>query len=168
MINYRNGVFETNSSTVHALCIGKDSLVQPVKSVIFKHASFGNYSDKEVYISKDARASYLYELLLHDASLSGVPFEDSANVKTVKKYLDDKNILYAFEDETENTVSFYDNRYGYANILDYILASSDNFMQYLFGDNILLLVKYDHYMVDDARRCVVSQIDKARYKCVVA
>lgn len=64
MINIRKGLFETNSSSTHAICIGKsnDNLQIP-KHLRFSVGEFG--WETEFYYDTTSKASYLYTALLH-------------------------------------------------------------------------------------------------------
>ena len=78
MINIRKGLFETNSSSTHAICIGKDNHNLEIPSELtFQVGEFG-WEERFLYDIED-RASYLYTLLLHICD--GVIEEKLENIK---------------------------------------------------------------------------------------
>ena len=58
MINVRQNLFETNSSSVHAICIAKDNNYYIPKSLHFAFGEFG--WETEVLTNPESLASYLY------------------------------------------------------------------------------------------------------------
>ena len=90
MINIRQGVFESNSSSCHSICISKT----PVKNcdnrtINFRLSDFG-WSEETCYNTED----YLYTAIVCS---NLTPIEVEMYLDKLKKILDKHNIHYSFE-----------------------------------------------------------------------
>lgn len=130
MIQIRNSVFETNSSSTHSIAISKKNPVIG-KYIHFRIGEFGWEND-----CVDT-ADYLYTAILEQD-------ESDEMLEQLKNILDSYSIEYKFEEP-----KYIDNEYGYK-WLDYgyvdhsdearefiftILSNEDLLMRYLFGDS---------------------------------
>ena len=62
MRNIRKGVFETNSSSVHSICISNDAVKDLPGFVKFGRQMFGR--EGKVYYNIEDKAAYLYEAIM--------------------------------------------------------------------------------------------------------
>lgn len=143
----RKGVFETNSSSVHSICIAKDSCTDQEypEKLYFKHGEFG--WEYECYRTPEEKASYLYE------AVCGI-YENRADRENIKNQLFDilgkKGIIAEFEEDKEDEYGF---REGYIDHcwevkewLDSVLHSEKRLMNFLFSDK-----SYVHTGNDNSR-----------------
>ena len=121
MRQIRNGVFETNSSSTHSICIQKKPAMASEV-----HFTFGEYGweERTVYDT----ASYLYTLIMgyHDAE---------EKLARLKEILDAHDIKYTFE---EKRSGWFENGYvdhdGNArSFVEAVLSNEDLLFRYLFG-----------------------------------
>ena len=91
----RRDLFETNSSSVHTLCVSKTVNPDKPDKVVFARGRFG--WGPEVFNDMSDRLSYLYENLL------GIADESTRNsyIDMLKKYLDSIHVEYAFEHDAD-------------------------------------------------------------------
>lgn len=61
MLKVRKNVFETNSSSVHSICITKKSInqIEFPEKIVFKHGEFGR--DDMILNTPEEKASYFYQ-----------------------------------------------------------------------------------------------------------
>lgn len=86
MIKVRNGVFETNSSSVHSIVISDKDPEKLPKKIVFRRAEFN--MDREDITTVYERASYLYELIL---SCDDDYMQDQ-RLEELKEFLESKGI----------------------------------------------------------------------------
>lgn len=128
----RQGVFETNSSSTHAICISKDhdarKLTVP-NSVSFEHGEFGWECRKLMSIRE--KASYLYEAIL------GMYQYDNPEEKInrIKEILNKYDITCDFE-LSSNNVGYIDHvrTDDMSDWLEKMMNDDDSLLTYLFGD----------------------------------
>lgn len=139
----RQGCFETNSSSVHAICIAKGDYSLR-NHIDFKFGEFG--WELEEYHSLENKASYLIT-----AIFSGMKKETDKNLEKLKTILDKHNISYSIP-EAEIKVSNYDNETfeyyyidGYidhsedtGDFIDAVLSDEDKLLHYLFGESMVI------------------------------
>jgi hypothetical protein len=126
----RNGLFETNSSSVHTLVIGhhgQDIFANLPKRVDFKldwQYCYCNVEDPIQY-----KANYLYRAIAFD-------YHPSDSIKQIKEYLDKYNIEYTFENPLESEdFDFRDGSNGPTEFVDIILQDETTFMYFLFSED---------------------------------
>lgn len=139
----RQGCFETNSSSTHAICIAKgDYSLQ--NHIDFKFGEFG--WELEEHHSLENKASYLITTIF-----SGMKKETDKNLEKLKTILDKHNISYSIP-EAEIKVSNYDNETfeyyyidGYidhsedaGDFIDAVLSDEDKLLRYLFGESMII------------------------------
>ena len=142
MIKIRKNCFETNSSSIHAICIDTKSLLNEEK-IEFKFMNFG--WEEKIYDSISAKACYLYTAIM------GIGYKDEADerLKRLKKILDDNNIKYSFK--AAETDSFEDNKKEYytfdgyvdhcgelRQFIDELLSDENLLIKFLFGDSMII------------------------------
>lgn len=140
----RRCVFETNSSSTHAICIAKDGY--ELKDHIDFHT--GEYGwEYEEYGDLDNKASYLITAILSMEK----EYADE-KLMQLKSILDDNNITYTIPEPNikqykydGKTHRYYDTGYDYIDHveklkswLDDLLLDSDKLFRYFFGDSIII------------------------------
>lgn len=151
----RRCVFETNSSSTHAICIAKDGY--ELKDHIDFHT--GEYGwECEEYGDLYNKASYLITAILSMEK----EYADE-KLMQLKSILDDNNITYTIPEPNiksykydEKTHRYYDIGYDYIDHvgelkswLDDILLDSDKLFRYLFGDSIIITGNDNDYEFRD-------------------
>lgn len=131
MIQIRNNVFETNSSSTHSICISKKP-VDAGDHVDFHIGEYGGSLDEV-----DA-ADYLYTAILM--------FDDWKELLgKLKDILDSYGVRYTFEKpefEEDNGYNwlvngYIDHGYDTRDFVDAVLHDEDMLMRLLFGDSIV-------------------------------
>lgn len=108
----RIGVFETNSSSTHSICIPKeDAELELPKQIHFHFGEFGWECDTLDSISE--KASYLYTGLVYN--------DRKSDIDAVFKTLRDKDVEVTFEEPIYNTRTYKD-----SNGIEQSYTSSDN------------------------------------------
>ena len=145
MINIRQGVFESNSSSCHSICISKT----PVKNcdnrtINFRLSDFG-WSEETCYNTED----YLYTAIVCSDL---TPIEVEMYLDKLKKILDKHNIHYSFEPYKVVHSEYGDyctckreHRWGVGidharevlPLVDKLLDDENLLMRYLFGDSVI-------------------------------
>ena len=136
-IQIRNGVFETNSSSTHALCVAKempDMTKVKNKQLVFKHKGFG-WQFKELH-DVESRASYLYEALLDYKS----DYPDAINwiYETLGKYGIEASFEIEYEDEFDRWVGGIDHSEGLVSFLSYVMRNENHLIKWLFGNSLII------------------------------
>lgn len=131
MIQIRNGVFETNSSSTHSIAISKKP-VMAGKYISFGIGEFG----WENGIADTA--DYLYTAILEQHNPSEL-------LNKLKEILDKHSIEYKFEEPRYEksyngkyeylAYGYIDHSYELGEFLDVILNDEDLLMRYLFGNS---------------------------------
>ena len=140
----RTNVFETNSSSTHAICIAKDGY-ELKDHIDFHTGEYGWECDE--YGDLDNKASYLITAIL---SMD----KESADEKLIqlKGILDENEITYTIPELNVNSCEYgkkkhyyYDIGYDYIDHagelrswLDDLLSDSDKLFRYLFGDSFIV------------------------------
>lgn len=140
----RRGVFETNSSSTHAICITKDNMYQIEKHIDFR---FGEYGwEYREYDTPHEKASYLITAIFSYS-------KDYADKywERLKSILDSKGITYSIKlpavkyDDALDCSNYYDLGYCYidhvgetSEFVEAVLADPDRLMRYLFGDSFIV------------------------------
>lgn len=98
-IKIRNSVFETNSSSIHSICITKnnDSVVLPEK-IFFVGRDFG--WEQDIYYDTESKAAYLYTAILQLGKYNII--DEGKSIQFIANVLMKNNVDYEFvksEDE---------------------------------------------------------------------
>lgn len=128
-IQIRQGLFETNSSSVHTLVIGHHG--QDIFANLPKRVDFKLDRPYRFGVEKPIqyKANYLYHAIAFD-------YHPSENIKIIKEYLDKYNIEYTFENPLEN--ENFDFNSGSDNPTEFvhiILQDETTFMYFLFSED---------------------------------
>lgn len=150
MRQIRTGVFETNSSSTHSICISTErSLPLDYPSVV--HFSCKHFGWKEAKLdSPDEKASYLYASILDLFSQ-----RDAEKIKNkIHEYLSEEDIVCEFDEPIYHTYSgmrFIDNagidHAGNDEHMDFVKAVLHNkkrLLRYLFSINSYVLTGNDN------------------------
>ena len=141
----RSSVFETNSSSTHAICITKDNFVNKRDYVEFEFGEFG--WENRTYSSLHSKASYLITAIF---TAGGIEYTDE-KLQKLKDILDENGIGYDIPkaitkswdwgDRTEFYYSvdgYIDHSHDTEEFVNAVLSDSDKLMRYLFGDSMII------------------------------
>lgn len=136
-IQIRKGVFETNSSSTHAICITKNGIDknQLPDHISFKYGEFG--WEFAVYDDTSTKASYLYQAVLD--CFSGDKREEKLNI--IKTLLADYDISCNFEikkSEYDWQNGYIDHGYDTIDFVNAVLSDGEKLIKYLFGDSFVV------------------------------
>ena len=155
----RRCVFETNSSSTHAICIAKDGY-EKANYIKFSFDDFGWEFD--VYSDVYSKASYLITAIFS----FGKDYTDE-KLQQLKDILEANNIEYDIPIskisswEYNGEIRYYYDIDGYIDhgaetkeFVEAVLSDSDKLMRYLFGDSIVVTGNdngdnFTDYMYDD-------------------
>lgn len=142
MIQIRHGVFETNSSSTHSICIPKKTK-RIVNEVYFGIGEYG-----WGYDSVDP-ASYLYTAILYIDCYNEHDYEMSERLKKLADILNTHDIAYKFEkpkysrypweDEDEEghlDACYVDHGYELSGFIDNLLGDEDMLLRYLSAGEV--------------------------------
>lgn len=161
--NIRQGIFETNSSSVHVLCINKKELNIPESFAFENDGEFGWSSD--TYYDDASKGSYIYHILdtkiwhntiaeykQNHPDYNGYGFDltdDSEYIAISKKYRNQyqnqiTSILNEYGCKTVRWVEYtgpnagyLDHSYSAIPFLDDMLRCPDLLIHFLFGDGTI-------------------------------
>ena len=143
MINIRKGLFETNSSSTHAICIGKNNHNLEIPSELtFQVGEFG--WENEVYYDTTTLASYLYTALTawydgkeltkyinHIYTLLG---HNGCKATFIEPNVDDWGFTDGYIDHSEELGDF----------LHRVLSSDKALLRYLFSPDSFIITGNDN------------------------
>lgn len=140
----RKNVFETNSSSTHAICISKENKYEKEDYVSFRTGEFG--WEFAVYKDTDDKASYLITAILY----RNKDYADE-KLKRLKELLDENDIEYDFPELEEKSWEYNGEIHycykinGYIDHVDEteefvnaVLSDGKSLMKYLFGDSFIV------------------------------
>ena len=134
-ITIRKGTFETNSSSVHSICISKS----PVSNVKGQEIYFG-LQDYGWEFGEADPATYLYTAIMcYDYDEDDGTNEATEMLDKLKSILDKYEIDYTFQSYNEEDRGYYyiDHYTCLRDFLDTILNDEDMLLRYLFGDSTI-------------------------------
>lgn len=143
MINIRKGLFETNSSSTHAICIGKDNhdLVIPSK-LTFQVGEFG--WENEIYYDVTTLASYLYTALTEYYSGK----ELTKHINHIYTLLGHNGCKATFIEPTVDEWGFADGYIDHSeelgDFLNKVLSSDKALLRYLFSPDSFIITGNDN------------------------
>lgn len=150
----RNGCFETNSSSTHAICISKENYTKR-NFIKFEIGEFG--WEFKIYDDLNSRASYLITAIFGlDINVA------DEKLQQLKDILNDNNIeydiptpeikSYTYGEETE----YYYDIDGYIDhvretdtFVNAVLSDSNKLMRYLFGNSLIITGNDNEYDYED-------------------
>jgi hypothetical protein len=127
----RQGVFETNSSSTHSICIAKDAELTIPKSLHFEFGEFG--WEHDTLQSMSEKASYLYTGLVYN--------NRRGDLDNIIQLLKDKGIEITLEDGDSGYV---DHSSELVDFLDAICEDEGKLMRYLFSDLSFIITGNDN------------------------
>ena len=153
MQQIRRKCFETNSSSLHSICIYKD--YNNPANLTSLHFGFGDFGHTpERYASISQKAAYLWTAI---CSSEKRPRDINQKKNKIKEMILEKypHIRLSFAkfayDKSRNTIEidgYVDHgRYAY-DFIEYVLQNSDNLFRYLFGDKSFVQTGNDYEPVD--------------------
>lgn len=152
MIQIRNGVFETNSSSTHSICIQKKPVDADYSYIAF-HA--GEYGWEERIVNL---GNYLYT-----AILCLDPAGEKEYLSKLKSILDAHHIHYKFEfPEYDSEWHCYDSCYidHYDEAITFVeamLSDEDLLLRGLFGEDSVVYTGNDNEYWHDDAMCAVAK-----------
>ncbi len=178
----RENVWETNSSSMHAIAISKTNVdleknVFPYYGVVhFNHGEFG--WEHSIYGDVDSKASYLYQALF-EVYPTDKYIEDDKGKHNEKDRSDLINWIYTvlgkyrieavFDtddyDEDGWREGYIDHGYELDDFLKYVLGNEKHLLNYLFG-NSLICTSNDNDDMDDFNE-FVDHYENKNYKLIV-
>ena len=140
-IQIRKWVFETNSSSIHAIAIStKKPNLENIEMVYFARDEFG--WEQRTYDTTQKKANYLYEVILD--CFYEQHFEIEKAKKKIKEYLKEYNIVCDFEISEDYFAWYVDHWSELKYFLDYILKSKENLINYLFWEESVIYTWHDN------------------------
>lgn len=143
----REGVFETNSSSTHSICIAKNTELDIPKSIHFGFDEFGWQVD--TLQSLDEKANYLYTGLIangrNDDANKIFDILKSKNIDvTFDMALYDTSIHNGTEYSTPINAGYVDHSGELNDFLDAVCEDEDKLIRYLFSDLSFVLTGNDN------------------------
>jgi len=131
----RRGVFETNSSSTHAICISKNAVNEDdlPKHISFTHGEFGWENDE--HHDSWIKASYLYE------AICGCYDNDKQEkLDRLTEMLKEYNIECDFAPDKDDVYGdgYIDHCYDTVDFVNAVLDDSEKLIRYLFGDSFIV------------------------------
>ncbi|MGN0005029.1 MAG: hypothetical protein ACI37Z_03565 [Candidatus Gastranaerophilaceae bacterium] len=153
-ITIRKGVFETNSSSTHAIAIARNKVENYPESLTFKLGDFA--WDEEHYILPTEKASYLYTALatyyLYTDDTGKEKFMEA--IENINKVLAKKGINCTFEHLDELYKESYEVLWKYdatidhvdelADFIEDVLRTESRLLRYLFSFDSFILTGNDN------------------------
>lgn len=143
MINIRKGLFETNSSSTHAICIGKNNHNLEIPSELtFKVGEFG--WENEIHDDVLTLASYLYtaltecysgkELTKHINHIYTLLGHNGCKATFIEPNVDKWGLVDGYIDHSE----------GLGDFLNKVLSSDKALLRYLFSPDSFIITGNDN------------------------
>lgn len=141
-VQIRNHIFETNSSSTHAICISKDHKypTELPKRIVFYNDSFGWEVHK--YNSQKSRASYLYEAIKCTCQ------DRTEALLKIKDVLRHYGVDCEFETDSDEYGGI-DHGYDLYDFVSDLLNNEEKLMTYLFGDSFVVTGNDNGYGFSD-------------------
>lgn len=142
----RKGIFETNSSSIHAICISNKTPLDLPSFIYFGRGEYG--WEWEKYDWEDDKANYLYECLI-DLYYDWTNDDDTKLLEIcdqIKQDLASYGIGCKFEEFDRDTLfaGWVDHGGENRELVEYLLSDSDNLIRYLFNDDSYILTGNDN------------------------
>lgn len=143
MKQIRNGVFETNSSSCHSICIQKKE-ANIGDYIVFR---FGEYGWEEDIVGDTA--SYLYTLIMNTYDQT----KKQERLDQLKTILDTHNIEYVFEEPGKANgyfeCGYVDHDSEAEDFVEAVLTNEDLLFRYLFGADSCIYTGNDNSCESD-------------------
>lgn len=140
MKQIRTGVFETNSSSTHSICIAKEATLDIPATLRFHFGQFGWECD--TLRSTEEKASYLYTGLWHN--------DRHDDIQKVIGTLAGNGVAATAEeaqydgDGYSRNVGYVDHGNELGSFLDAVVGDSDRLMRFLFSDLSFIITGNDN------------------------
>ena len=130
MIQVRHGVFETNSSSTHSICISREPVEIPKGTTVrFRIGEYGWTND-----TVEDTASYLYTGIMYRQS-------DKEDLPKLKRMLDEMGVKYIFDTPKRDSWGiahgYVDHAEELGDFIKAVLSDSDLLARYLFGKSFI-------------------------------
>ena len=138
MKQIRKGVFETNSSSVHAICINNHYDIPNVDGICFGYGEFGWQYGTLNYLS--GKANYLWTGINEFYENEPDKIEEICN--KIKEWFREDCIVALFEEKNEDSfwrTGYVDHCNELIDFLEWVLECKENLYSYLFGDSLVEL-----------------------------
>lgn len=147
----RPQAFETNSSSIHAICISNRTPLGLPSFIYFGRGEYG--WEWEKYDWEDEKANYLYECLI-DLYYDWVNKDDTELLEVcdrIKEDLASYGIGCKFEEFDRDSLfaGYVDHGGENRELVEYLLSDPDNLIRYLFNDDSYILTGNDNVDCED-------------------
>ena len=153
-LTIRKSVFETNSSSTHAICIAKENIENYPESLTFKIGYFG--WKKDYYCFPEEKASYLYSALaayyLYDGDVGKKNFVNI--IEKINKILNKKGVDCTFEHLNDLYKDSYEALWRFdggvdhvdelANFIKAVTNTESKLLRYLFSYDSIIITGNDN------------------------
>lgn len=162
MKQIRRGTFETNSSSVHSICIANDDNFELPESIHFELSEYGWETGQHPL--KDYLYTALVELGFDYKSGSTKKIDDA--IEKIKSILEGKGIKCTFEDlkfYTDKWGTWIKNEYGIdhswgtQDFINAVLENEDLLLKALFNQNSAVYTGNDNCDREDYPMCWVAE-----------
>lgn len=147
MNKIRYGMFETNSSSVHSICItkkNKDLLKNAPKELVFHHGDYG--WKNAIYYDMQNKANYLYQTICD--LYWCLPKEKEKALNKISKILLKYDILPIFSekdvDEDGYEIGNVDHPYDLGEWVESLCRSERKLLRYLFSEESFVITGNDN------------------------
>lgn len=138
MIQIRKSVFETNSSSIHAICISREPPKEFPSLITFFAGEYG-WQNSQVD-TKD----YLYT-----AIVSGDEKKKEERLEKLESILKSHGIKCIFDAPYSDDWCYIDHGYELEPFIDDLLSNEDKLLRYLFSSRSTVFTGHDNQNVDD-------------------
>lgn len=132
----RNGVFETNSSSIHSLCITKKEDYKFPKTIVFNSGRYGWGPETEYNTG-----NYLYTALLE------LKDQIPDGLDQLKEILKKHGIEVIFNDPGKDY--YIDHAYDVQDAIESLLNDEDKLFRFLFGNESFVDIDNDNHDWDE-------------------
>jgi len=160
MLKARKGVFETNSSSTHSICICLDEidLNYPTTPIRLFYNDYG--WERDTLISPEEKLSYLL------TAMDNISSSKEEDLKNIKDWLDEEKIPYdsSSVDNSKNDC-YIDHAYDTQSFVNYILSNKQAFLNFVFSNLSFILTGNDNDDLDtDIDESSLGYSNKVFYK----
>ncbi len=138
MKQVRQGVFETNSSSTHSICIAEDTELIIPEFLHFQSGEFG--WEHNTLSSAEEKASYLSTGLFAN--------ERDSDFIDIVEYLKEQNINITFDSRREFDNGYVDHSYDLKDFLDAVCNDKNQLMRFLFSPLSFIMTGNDNSEID--------------------
>lgn len=132
-IQLRKNVFETNSSSIHSICISKDDAYTLPESCRFELKTYGWGPDYEYNVG-----NYLYTALAY--------MHRTDEIDKLKEILERHHVKAEFESYSSDSDDFYIDHPDLEELIEYLFKDENEniLLSFLFGNKSMVLVYNDN------------------------